>query len=234
MHFCVKNTTILLATNNRCSTQWSGTWRDKHRGELVKLNELMDIRHVSVRCLKILSFYLSIGRVRSCRTRKLLDVHPLELYFPFERNKLIRCPVTLTNRTEDYVGVWITLIYPDIRSGLRFPVVCGKESLEGTEACSHLSEIMGPHSTLAVPMTMEELWVSPQCDRGKFEVLMIVMSQKEHLEKLKASNMDGDFLKRAQELEGTVHRVILKAAIRDQTRCQAVIANYKVSLICRS
>lgn len=160
------------------------------------------------------------------QTSKLLDVHPQELCFPFERNKLIRCPLTLTNRTEHSVGVWITLTYPDKRSGLRFPVMCGKEYLEDT-ACS---EILGPHSTLAVSMTMKELREPPPCDTAKFEVLMILMSQKEHLEKLNASNMD-DFLKTAQELkDDLVHRVALKASIRDRTSCQAVIPNYKVSL----
>jgi hypothetical protein len=77
---------------------------------------------------------------------------------------------------------------------------------------------------------MKELREPPPCDTAKFEVLMILMSQKEHLEKLNASNMD-DFLKTAQELkDDLVHRVALKASIRDRTSCQAVIPNYKVSL----
>nr|XP_034569765.1 uncharacterized protein LOC117834254 [Setaria viridis] len=157
---------------------------------------------------------------------KLLDVYPRQLCFPFEPNKLIRCAVTLTNRTEYYVGVWITLSYPDRRLGFGFPIMCGNESFQDT--FSYFSEMMDPHSTLAVPMTMKELQRLPLLNTGKFVVLMIVMRQKEHIEKLmKASNMESDLLNRAQELGAMVNRVVLTASIGDPACCQAVIANYK-------
>ncbi|CAN6362589.1 unnamed protein product [Urochloa humidicola] len=157
---------------------------------------------------------------------KLLDVYPLQICFPFEANKLIRCAVTLTNRTEHYVGVWIRLTYPDTRLGFRFPVMCGNVTLEDT--CSFFSEMMGPHSTLAVPLTMKELRVLPPWDTGKFEVLMIVMRQTEQLKNLmKASNIDSDLSKRGQELGAMVHRVVLTATIRDKTSFHTVIASNK-------
>uniref|UniRef100_K3ZM74 Uncharacterized protein n=1 Tax=Setaria italica TaxID=4555 RepID=K3ZM74_SETIT len=160
---------------------------------------------------------------------KRLDVYPRQLCFPFEPNKLIRCAVTLTNRTEYYVGVWITLSYPDRRLGFGFPIMCGNESFQDT--FSYFSEMMDPHSTLAVPMTMKELQRLPLLNTGKFVVLMIVMRQKEHIEKLmKASNMESDLLNGAQELGAMVNRVVLTASIGDPACCQAVIANYKVTI----
>ncbi|RCV37536.1 hypothetical protein SETIT_8G071300v2 [Setaria italica] len=161
---------------------------------------------------------------------KRLDVYPRQLCFPFEPNKLIRCAVTLTNRTEYYVGVWITLSYPDRRLGFGFPIMCGNESFQDT--FSYFSEMMDPHSTLAVPMTMKELQRLPLLNTGKFVVLMIVMRQKEHIEKLmKASNMESDLLNGAQELGAMVNRVVLTASIGDPACCQAVIANYKPKVV---
>lgn len=184
--------------------------------------------HINYKCLMPDNIYM-LHRFPSSQISKLLDVYPRQLCFPFEPNKLIRCAVTLTNRTEYYVGVWITLSYPDRRLGFGFPIMCGNESFQDT--FSYFSEMMDPHSTLAVPMTMKELQRLPLLNTGKFVVLMIVMRQKEHIEKLmKASNMESDLLNRAQELGAMVNRVVLTASIGDPACCQAVIANYKVSL----
>ncbi|TVU00246.1 hypothetical protein EJB05_54355, partial [Eragrostis curvula] len=59
----------------------------------------------------------------SSESIKCLDVYPLELRFPWEPNTRTTCPVTLTNRTDHCVGVWITPICQDPCSDLHFLVL---------------------------------------------------------------------------------------------------------------
>lgn len=76
-------------------------------------------------------------------------------------------------------------------------------------------------------MTMKEIWVLPHPDTCKFEVLMVVMRQKEHLESLQAFNMDSGFFKKVEELteDKVMHRATLTTVIcdSDMARCQTTM-----------
>lgn len=174
---------------------------------------------------------------------ELLDVHPLELRFPFESNKYIECPVTLTNRTDHYVGVWITPAslpfqvssegynsstwssYDHLLRSRRYDL---RLPLSWEDAFLSFFQMMEPHSTRAVAITMkEQRWRRPPRDTGMFKVLMIVLRSKEHWDKLKASfygnkqlNMDIYLLKRANELGAEVHQAVLTAVICDPASYQ--------------
>ncbi|TVU26620.1 hypothetical protein EJB05_29174, partial [Eragrostis curvula] len=125
---------------------------------------------------------------------EMLDVHPLELRFPFELSKVIECPVTLTNRTHDHVGVWITP-----KHKRRFPDLWKRDPLE--DPCLSLFKVIEPHSTVVVGMIMKKQSQQPLQDTCNFEVIMIVMGSKnDTLENLRSSigiklNMDGELLK---------------------------------------
>uniref|UniRef100_K3ZL45 Uncharacterized protein n=1 Tax=Setaria italica TaxID=4555 RepID=K3ZL45_SETIT len=201
---------------------------------------------------------------------KLLDVHPLELRFPFEPNKRIQCPVSLTNKTNRYVGVWITpTSCADTRFDLCFPDSWDHDSEEDDESqeedydsdeweeveyldeeeksevgespeggqspkdpCSYFFQILEPHSTLVVAMTMKEQDEPPlpPQDMGKFEVVMIIMWSEQDLKDLESSirnkmNMDNDLLKQVEELGGKVHpaAMLTAAVICDPASCQATM-----------
>ncbi|RLM69801.1 hypothetical protein C2845_PM17G02240 [Panicum miliaceum] len=63
----------------------------------------------------------------------LLDIFPLEPRFPFEPNERIECPVTLTNRTDHHVGIWIVLNCPDTCSSLGGVPYLWEQELEEEE-----------------------------------------------------------------------------------------------------
>lgn len=199
---------------------------------------------------------------------KLLDVHPLELRFPFDRNKRIQCPLSLTNKTNRYVGVWITPASTDTHLNLCFPdswdhnypeedddeshdedkseeddeweeveypdeegksEVSLEEGQSPKDPSSYFFQILEPHSTLVVAMTMKEQdEPPPPQDLGKFEVVMIIMWSEQDLKDLESSirnktNMDTDLLKQVEELGGKVHPVIVTASICDPESCQAKV-----------
>ncbi|TKV99347.1 hypothetical protein SEVIR_8G037200v4 [Setaria viridis] len=207
---------------------------------------------------------------------KLLDVHPLELRFPFEPNKRIQCPVSLTNKTNRYAGVWITpTSCADTRFDLCFPDSWDHDSEEDDESqeedddsdeweeveyldeeeksevgespeggqspkdpCSYFFQILEPHSTLVVAMTMKEQDEPPlpPQDMGKFEVVMIIMWSEQDLKDLESSirnkmNMDNDLLKQVEELGGKVHpaAMLTAAVICDPASCQATMTKQIMS-----
>ncbi|KAL6640387.1 hypothetical protein ACP70R_021510 [Stipagrostis hirtigluma subsp. patula] len=162
----------------------------------------------------------------SFETSKLLDVHPLELRFPWEPNNRIRCPVTLTNRTDHYVGVKITPICQDTCSDLHFLVLW--EGKRREVPYSPLFQLVEPHSTLVLTMTMEEKQLPPPPrEIGKYEVLMLEIGSEEVLRDLKLK-MHRYFLKKVEEIRGEVHRAMLRAVICDPSSCAAVITHQLV------
>lgn len=126
----------------------------------------------------------------ACQSQKLLDVYPLEVCFSLEpNNKRIECPVTLTNRTDHHVGVWITpTCCPDALSGgLGFPYLweppqesCNDE-LGSTLFCG-----LGPHSSIVIYMTTTKQQQQQQpplhhADMGMFDVVMFTARSEEAL-----------------------------------------------------
>lgn len=147
----------------------------------------------------------------------LLDVHPLELHFPWQTLKAIRCPLALTNRTDHHVAISITCRDKDTQSSnLLFPQE------------PSFFKIIEPHSTAVVLMRMEGGLQPPWQYTGKFEVLMVVMGLNEDVvKKLEQTITAGRnlYLKTIKELGGEVHdvhRAMLKAIIcDDQASCLA-------------
>ncbi|KAL6655802.1 hypothetical protein ACP70R_006628 [Stipagrostis hirtigluma subsp. patula] len=183
---------------------------------------------------------------RCSETSNLLDVYPLEVRFPFEPDKRIRCPVSLTNRTNYYVGAWITLACTDDASlDLCFPGSWDPESSDEEDEPSdeedprpHCFQIMKPHSTWVVAMTMMEQHEQPQPpqDTAKFEVVMIAMESEQVLKNLQPSianklNMDSEFLKRLEELGGDVYSAMLTTIICDPASCQAPVTQHIMSTL---
>ncbi|CAN6343855.1 unnamed protein product [Urochloa humidicola] len=142
----------------------------------------------------------------SSKTSNLLDIHPRELHFPFKPNEVVRCPVSLTNMTNHYVGVWITASSPE--EGMYNPLEC---------------TLIYPHSTWVVAMEMKKQQQPPQRDTEEFEVLMIAMGSEDDIRSLKSSfgssnnqlSMSSCFFKRIEELGGEMHVATLKAVICD-------------------
>ncbi|XP_035821244.1 uncharacterized protein [Zea mays] len=155
---------------------------------------------------------------------KLLDVYPLELRFPLEPNKCTECPVTLTNRTDCYVGVWITPAKPHTCHGFYFSYLWWQFP------SSSFFQIMDPHSTLVVTLVMDplQLGLGLQDTEDKFQVLMIVMESQKDLENLNpsiSSSTDNDMLRRVEELGGEVHRAILRAVSCDPASCKPEVVH---------
>nr|CAB3466555.1 unnamed protein product [Digitaria exilis] len=120
---------------------------------------------------------------------KLLDIEPLELRFPLEQEQHSSIPVSLTNRTDHYVGVWIT---PTDHSAL--PVLLEHKPLRGP-----VFQMVEPRSTLALGITLEKqrsirlptdiILIRKRkqaTKKGTLEVVMAVMGSKERLEMLKS------------------------------------------------
>ncbi|KAM3370266.1 hypothetical protein ACQJBY_017895 [Aegilops geniculata] len=144
----------------------------------------------------------------SSETSKLLEVYPQRLLFPLEpKNKETTgsgCPVTLTNNTNDYVGIWIKPINGKFKE----------------------TEIMEPHSTLVVYATMK-MHAQPPKDKVEFEVLMIILRSKQDHGKLKSFivdklNMDSGFMVHVKNLKAEVYRAMLTAITCDPASCQII------------
>ncbi|KAL6640393.1 hypothetical protein ACP70R_021516 [Stipagrostis hirtigluma subsp. patula] len=161
----------------------------------------------------------------SSESIKLLDVYPLELRFPSEPNTRITCPVTLTNRTDHCVGVWITPICQNPCSDLHFLVLW--EGKHREVPCSTLYRRVGAHSTLVVQMTLEEKQLPPPPrEVGKFEVVMINLGSAHVLVRsdLKVK-MNSDFLKSMEESGRKIYRAMLRAVICDPSSRQPAMTH---------
>lgn len=115
---------------------------------------------------------------------KLLDVHPLELRFPFEPNKNIQCPLTLANKTDHHVGFLIIPSSPETHSILSFQHSWGEPCWNDMR--SSLFSGLGPHSSMVVYVIIGKQQ-SPQLlqgHKGMFKVMMIPTESKEDLKML--------------------------------------------------
>ncbi|KAF7104787.1 hypothetical protein CFC21_105654 [Triticum aestivum] len=149
----------------------------------------------------------------SSETSKLLEVYPQRLLFPKEpKNKETTgsgCPVTLTNRTNRYVCIWIKPINGQFTK----------------------PEIMKPHSTLVVYATMN-MHAQPPKDTVKFEVLMIIVESKQDYGKLESSisgklKMDSGFMEHVKKLKAEVYRAMLTPITCDLASCQIISRSIK-------
>ncbi|CAD6268514.1 unnamed protein product [Miscanthus lutarioriparius] len=130
----------------------------------------------------------------------LLDVHPLELCFPFEAKKVTQCSLNLVNRTHQYFACFI------------------RQQFQDMYAIDQRIYDLSPMSTvvLTVKMVRQE---TPPLDAGMFEILMISMESNKDLQNLESSidndsqKNDDDLLKRVEEFDGEVHAAVLKAVI---------------------
>ncbi|RCV37127.1 hypothetical protein SETIT_8G038300v2 [Setaria italica] len=158
-----------------------------------------------------------IWSLGSTKISKLLDVYPLKLRFPPSvPDKHNVCPLSLTNRTDKHVGVWMrqttTTIDPE---GRLMPVrICSfddldpqtdsEEDFDPTLSSKKVGDYLGsgrgwsypiiilePHSTtvLAATLSEEPQRQSPQ-DPATFEVLMVVMKSAPNLRTLNSSIAD--------------------------------------------
>ncbi|VAH99958.1 unnamed protein product [Triticum turgidum subsp. durum] len=144
-------------------------------------------------------------------TSKLLEVYPQQLLFPLEPKdkETTRCPVTLTNNTDHYVGIWIKPINGQFKE----------------------TEIMEARSTLVVYATME-MHAQPPKDTVKFEVLMIIMRSKRDHITLKSSivgklNMDIRFMVHVKNLKAEVYQAMLTAITCDPPSCEIISRSIK-------
>lgn len=140
---------------------------------------------------------------------KLLDVHPLQLRFPFEPNKQIQRCLTLTNRSASYVAVWIR-------------PVCRHRP--GEECLVHIewypsSPLMHPHSTWAVVATAVKKEQMVQQDTCVFEVVMVTLPGPEFLYRLVSPTMemelklDNEFFENVDVFGGEVYEAKLTAPV---------------------
>ncbi|PUZ45721.1 hypothetical protein GQ55_8G247200 [Panicum hallii var. hallii] len=148
---------------------------------------------------------------QSSNTSKLLEVYPLKLRVPFEPNKeTLQWPMTLTNKTDHYVGVWVK---PTHERFTRTPM------------------IMESNSSLVVSVTMKMHEQPPQ-DTVKFEVVMIIVQSKDNLVKLESSiggklNIDSSFMERVQKQQAEVYRAMLTAITFEPGSCQIISKSIK-------
>lgn len=126
-----------------------------------------------------------------------LQVHPVELCFPFEAKKRIQCSLNLINRTNGYANYWVIPQFPEIYF------------------IDKLSFILGPMSTGSLNVTMVEQ-EQPPPDLGIFKILMITMGSERELKDVVSSignepKIDGGFLKLVEELGEEVHSATVTA-----------------------
>jgi coatomer subunit beta' len=146
--------------------------------------------------------FLQVGFLSS-ETSKLFGAYAAGA--SFDSNKeTIRCPVTLTNKTEHYVGIWVK---------------------PTNEQFTRTAMILEPHSSLVVSVTMKA-HESPQ-DTVKIEALMIVLQSKHDLVELESSiggklTMDSGFMAHTKKLQADVYWATLPAIICEPARCPQV------------
>ncbi|CAN6373288.1 unnamed protein product [Urochloa humidicola] len=163
---------------------------------------------------------------------KLLDVYPLEFrLFPMEPDNRIQSPLTLTNRTDHHIGVWITPSFPDSCPGLGFLYARDQDE----EADDHPGSLfcqLGPRCTKVVYMTMMEQQQQPLVEENMaiFKVMMMATESEEAVRDLESlfysmndntkMNTIEDLLRSAKEL-GT--EVVHKATLRALVTCEPAI-----------
>lgn len=150
-----------------------------------------------------------------------MSVYPLQVRFPWEANKCVECPVTLTNRTDHHVGIWISPTFPDKCNSL---------------GCSYLWENKGPtlfrrvmpHSSLVIPMTTKKQQQRPRAHTGMFNAVMFTTKTETGLENFQRNlnkySKSEDTLNRAiKELATEVFHANLRAVTCDPAAtCQEV------------
>nr|CAB3489150.1 unnamed protein product [Digitaria exilis] len=177
---------------------------------------------------------------------ELLDVYPRELCCPFVPDELIECPMTLTNRTVHYVGVWITPATMGMKKQQQPPpkktckfevlmVLMGKTTWKYEEA-EYFCGVMGieDHGWKAGSMyvlqedqdIMSTFKTNIDSTSLKKE-LEIDDCDREFVEELTMLNMDGDLEERLHRLGCLLHRVQLTAVVCDPARCQEGIRHQR-------
>ncbi|CAN6328977.1 unnamed protein product [Urochloa humidicola] len=126
------------------------------------------------------------------------DIYSLEFCFPFKPNNHLQCPVTLTNETDHYVGVWITPIGKQLwaHKSLEYP-------------CSFF--FMKPKSTLLASVTAKKQQPLPPPDICKFEMMLIVLGSEHDHPNLESTN-GSKLLKLVEESGGKLPQALLTAA----------------------
>lgn len=162
---------------------------------------------------------------------QVLDIYPLHIWFPpLESNNGIKCPVTLTNRTDDLVGVCIKPTFADARSNVGYPYVWEVRYGEGDPISSAFIRL-GPHSSVTIYMVMRKKQQPLlQGDKGMFDVVMVATKSVEDLEFL--GQLWSQLWSRDKELGTVVRRATLRVAVTsDPARCQEqqVVAAHQVS-----
>ncbi|KAM3412593.1 hypothetical protein ACQJBY_003988 [Aegilops geniculata] len=137
---------------------------------------------------------------RSTEDEPSLNVHPLELRFPFRANVPIDCSLSITNRTNRYVGFWTIPHVPDM--------YLPSDLLNG---------VLMPMSTCGVIVTMVEQYKAPD-DMGMLEILMVSMERESDLTCLMSNIVEeptlaGDLLRLVEVLGGEVHWAMLKTVV---------------------
>ncbi|KAL6658125.1 hypothetical protein ACP70R_003711 [Stipagrostis hirtigluma subsp. patula] len=134
---------------------------------------------------------------------ELIHIYPMELRFPFEPNKRIRCTLSLTNKTDNEVCF---LIIPN--SPERY--ICKNE-------CKVLA-----HSTSVFYVTMKEQPELP-LSVDEFHLLITTTRSWHHVPKpldidnqLEPKILLADLCRKIKEKGGDAHNVSLMAVIRDQ------------------
>lgn len=147
-------------------------------------------------------------------------IKSLELCFPFKPSKHHHnYPATLTNMTNHYVGVWITLTPVGANS---WPV---NESLM-ENPCSFF--VMEPNSTWVATVATEQQQLPSSRDTCKFEMRLIVMGSELDLPNLESpptngselSMGGGELLKLLEVSGGKLPQAMLMAAIYNPGNCK--------------
>ncbi|KAJ1274385.1 hypothetical protein BS78_05G057900 [Paspalum vaginatum] len=163
-----------------------------------------------------------------------MHVHPLLVSFPWdwEVNRCIKCPVTLTNKTEHDVGVWISPTSPDACfGGLGFPFLWELQSPEAAKGLT-LFRWLTPHSSMVVFMTMRGATTRPlRKHMEMFDVVMFATKwwNLEDLElHLNKDTKSDDSWKRIKELGTEVYRATLRVVTCDPARCQEAMMTHQL------
>lgn len=158
----------------------------------------------------------------------------MDIWFPSEPNKVIKCPVTLTNKTDDLIGVCIKPTGQDTWSNSRYPYVLEEYGQEEPKLPLFIG--LRPHSSVAIFMTMRKQEQTPlQADKGMFDVVMVATKSEEDLNRLGTewyhkTRMYEDPLRRAKEFGTVVHVATLRAAVtHDPALRHEVVVAHQVS-----
>ncbi|CAD6254130.1 unnamed protein product [Miscanthus lutarioriparius] len=145
---------------------------------------------------------------------KLLEIHPLELRFPFELNRLATCPLYLANSTDDRIAF---RLWPGNQDRYFTEWLCG---------------VVEPRSTYTLTVTMKEQKQHPPLDIDEFLIKQSRIMDSDQLKDINQGKADDEFDNFFEEVQKTgvdlVHENTLMALCDPQAETTSEVMSTEI------